>query len=159
MQETKYDVLIVGAGVTGLTAGLYAARAGLKTVLVERLMPGGQVINAERIENFPGFPDGLSGAQLGPLIQDQATRYGLEIRLAEVTGLQRRDPLWTVETYDGGLLTKAVIVAAGSTLRRLGVPGEEELHGAGVSYCATCDGAFFIDQEVGVVGGGDSALD
>ena len=159
MQEAQYDIVIVGGGAAGLTAGLYACREGLKTALLERMMTGGQVINAERIENFPGFADGISGAELGPLLQDQATRYGLDIQLSEVTGLRQRDPNWVVETYDGELVTRAVIIAGGSTLRKLGVPGERELHGAGVSYCATCDGAFFMDQEIGVVGGGDSALD
>ena len=159
MKESSYDLVIVGGGAAGLTAGLYACRAGLKTTLLERMMPGGQVINAESIENYPGFPDGISGAELGPLLQDQATRYGLEVQLSEVTGLRRQEPYWAVETYEGESLAKAVILAGGSTLKKLGVPGEEELHGAGVSYCATCDGAFFMDQVVGVVGGGDSALD
>ena len=159
MQEASYDVVIVGGGAAGLTAALYSCRAGLNTVLLERMMTGGQVLNAERIENFPGFPDGISGAEFGPLLQDQAGRYGLEIRLLEVTGLHRQDPYWVVGSYDGDLLAKAVIVAGGSTLKRLGVPGEEELEGAGVSYCATCDGGFFAGQVVGVVGGGDSALD
>ena len=159
MRESSYDLVIVGGGAAGLTAGLYACRAGLKTTLLERMMPGGQVINADSIENYPGFPDGISGAELGPLLQGQATRYGLEVQLSEVTGLRRQEPYWAVETYEGESLAKAVILAGGSTLKKLGVPGEEELHGAGVSYCATCDGAFFIDQVVGVVGGGDSALD
>ena len=143
----------------GLTAGTYACRAGLRTTLLERMMTGGQVINAERIENFPGFPDGISGAELGPLLQTQAERDGLQISLDEVTGLRREGPVWAVDTYDGGMTSRAVIVAGGSTLRKLGVPGEEALHGAGVSYCATCDGGFFMDQTVAVVGGGDSALD
>ena len=159
MTDETLDVVIVGGGAAGLTAGLYACRAGLRTVLLERMMTGGQVINAEKIENFPGFPEGISGAELGPLLQDQASQHGLEIRLSEVTGISQRDRLWAVDTYDGELLSKTVIIAGGSTLKKLGVPGEEELHGAGVSYCAACDGAFFMDQVVGVVGGGDSALD
>ena len=159
MLEPDYDVVIVGGGVAGLTAGLYTCRAGLKTTLLERMMPGGQVINAERIENFPGFSDGISGAELGSLLQGQATRYGLEVQLSEVMRLRQQGPNWAVETYDGELSARCVIVAGGSTLRKLGVPGEEEFHGAGVSYCATCDGAFFADQVVGLVGGGDSALD
>ena len=159
MSDKEYDVAIVGGGLAGMTSGLYASRAGLKTVLLERLMTGGQIINAETIENFPGFPDGISGADLTGLAQDQATRYGLDLELDEVTGLRQSGSGWTVETYDGEIATRAVVMASGSTLRRLGVPGEEEKHGAGVSYCATCDGAFFVDQVVGVVGGGDSALD
>ncbi len=159
MPEPEYDVLIIGGGAAGLTAGLYASRAGLKTVLLERMMTGGQIINAERIENFPGFPDGISGADLGARMLDQATKYGLEIRLSEVTGLRQGNRAWAVDTYDGTVSARSVVVAGGSTLRKLGVPGVEELHGAGVSYCATCDGAFFIDQVVGLIGGGDSALD
>ncbi len=159
MPNGIYDVVIIGGGAAGLTAGLYASRAGLKSTLLERLMSGGQVVNAEKIENFPGFPDGISGAEFGPLLQDQAMKYGLELQLTEVMKLRQQDPYWILETYDGEILAKAVIIAGGSTLRKLGVTGEEELHGAGVSYCATCDGAFFIDQVVGVVGGGDSALD
>ncbi len=159
MPEPEYDVVIIGGGAAGLTAGLYASRAGLKTALLERMMTGGQIINAERIENFPGFPDGISGADLGARMLDQATKYGLEIRLSEVTGLRQGNPAWAVDTYDGTVSARSVVVAGGSTLRKLGVPGEEELHGAGVSYCATCDGAFFIDQVVGLIGGGDSALD
>lgn len=159
MQDNSYDVVIVGGGAAGLTAGLYACRAGLKTVLLEQMMSGGQVVNAEKIENFPGFPQGISGAEFGPLLQEQAMKYGLEIRLSEVSGLRQQEQFWAIESYEGEVLSKAVVIAGGSTLRRLGVPGEEELVGAGVSYCATCDGAFFIDQEVAVVGGGDSALD
>ena len=159
MAGSRCDVLIVGGGTAGLTAGLYCSRAGLRTLLIERLAPGGQIINADKIENFPGFPDGISGAELGMLLQDQATRYGLEVDLAEVNGLEPDGPGWLAHTYDGSIEAKCMIVAVGSTLRKLGVPGEESLEGAGVSYCATCDGSFFADQVVGVVGGGDSALD
>jgi thioredoxin reductase (NADPH) len=159
MSEPDYDLVIVGGGTAGMTAGMYASRHGLNSVLLERLMTGGQIINAEKIENFPGFPDGISGAEFGPLLQDQATAQGLEIRLSEVTGLRQQGPGWQVETTDGELSARAVIVTGGSTLRTLGVPGEADLHGAGVSYCATCDGAFFVDEVVAVVGAGDSALD
>ena len=159
MADGDYDVVIVGGGAAGMTAGMYASRAGMKSVLLERMMPGGQVVNAEKIENLPGFPDGIPGAELGPLLQEQATRYGLETELSEVTDLKPQEPYWSVSTYDGEITTKAVVMAGGSTLRKLGVEGEEGLHGSGVSYCATCDGMFFADQVVGVVGGGDSALD
>ena len=159
MPNQTYDLAIVGGGAAGLTAGLYACRAGLKTVLFESLMTGGQVINAEDIENFPGFPDGIPGAEFGPLLQEQATRYGLEIRLGEVTALRPESQFWAIELYGGLERARAVIYAAGSTLRKLGVPGEQDLEGAGVSYCATCDGPFFQGETVGVVGGGDSALD
>ena len=155
----RFDVAVIGAGLAGLTAATYAARFGLKTVVLERLMSGGQVINVEKLENFPGFPQGVSGAELGPLTQEQATGAGAEFQLTEVSGLQVQEPYRVVETADGALEAKAVIVAAGSALRKLGVPGEEELLGRGVSQCASCDAAFFVDQVVGVVGGGDSALD
>ena len=158
-QKDIYDVVIIGGGVAGLTAGMYACRAGLKTVLLERMMTGGQIINADKIENFPGFPEGISGAEIGPLLQEQATRHGLDIQLVEVESLKQADPHWVVDSYSGEYEARAVIIAGGSTLRKLGVPGEEEMHGAGVSYCATCDGAFFMGQVVGVAGGGDSALD
>ena len=159
MQANKYDVIIIGGGAAGLTAGLYASRAGLNTLLLERMMPGGQIINAELIENFPGFPDGISGAEIGPLMQDQATRYGLQIQMGEVDSLAQADGSWKASAYGSDYEAKAVIVAGGSTLRKLGIPGEEELYGAGVSYCATCDGGFFMNEVVGVAGGGDSALD
>ncbi len=159
MQDDIYDVIIVGGGAAGLTAAIYTCRAGLKTIMLERLMPGGQVINAERIENFPGFPDGISGAEIGPLMQQQAMSYGLEIQLGEVDELIRSGENWQVSAWGTEYIGRSVIIAGGSTLRKLGVPGEEEYFGAGVSYCATCDGGFFMDQTVAVVGGGDSALD
>ena len=159
MQANKYDVIIIGGGAAGLTAGLYASRAGLNTLLLERMMPGGQIINAELIENFPGFPDGISGAEIGPLMQEQATRYGLQIQMGEVDSLAQADGSWKASAYGSDYEAKAVIVAGGSILRKLGIPGEEELYGAGVSYCATCDGGFFMNEVVGVAGGGDSALD
>lgn len=159
MQEEIYDVIIIGGGAAGLTAGIYTCRAGLRTLMLERLMPGGQVINAESIENFPGFPDGISGAEIGPLMQQQAMSYGLEIRLGEVDELEQDGANWRVSGWGEEYTGRSVIIAGGSTLRKLGVPGEEELYGAGVSYCATCDGGFFMNQTVAVVGGGDSALD
>ncbi len=159
MNEKTYDVVIVGGGVAGLTAGLFAARYGLKTALLERLMAGGLICNAELIENFPGFPNGVPGAELGPLIQEQAMKFGMAMEMAEVSAIKPREHHWEVETFEGSFLAKAVIIAGGSRLKRLGVPGEAEFDGRGVSYCATCDGAFFADQVVAVVGGGDSALD
>ena len=155
----EYDVVVIGGGTAGLTAGLLATRHGMKTVILERLVGGGQVLNAERIENFPGFKEGVAGFQYGLILQEQAEAAGAQVRLAEATGLRLEEPFRVVATYEGEYRAKAVIVATGSTLRHLGIPGEEDLHGKGVSYCATCDGAFFSDQVVGVVGGGDSALD
>ena len=153
------DLIVIGGGVAGLTASIFAARLGLDTLLLERLMPGGQVINAETVEDFPGFPDGISGADLVAKIQEQAMKSGAEIVLSEVINIAPLGKSWKVTTHEGTRIAKSVIVAGGSSLKKLGVPGEEELTGSGVSYCATCDGAFFINQNVCVVGGGDSALE
>lgn len=152
------DVAIIGAAFAGLTAGVYAARSGLKMVILERLMVGGQVLNVEKLETLPGFPQGISGAEMGPSIQKQVSEAGADLRLAEVVELKSAAPYWVVSTGDEVLKAKAVIVATGSTLRKLGVPGEETFEGRGVSECASCDGGFFMDQVVAVVGGGDSAL-
>ena len=157
MREDIYDVIIIGGGAAGLTAGIYTCRAGLKTLMLERLMPGGQVINAERSRTFR-LSDAYR-AEIGPLMQQQAMNYGLEIRLGEVDELAQDGDNWRVSAWGEEYTSRTVIVAGGSTLRKLGVPGEEELYGAGVSYCATCDGGFFMNQTVAVVGGGDSALD
>ena len=156
---SEYDVVIVGAGVAGLTAAMYAGRHGLKTMVIERLMAGNQIINVEKVEDFPGFPDGVSGAELAPLIQDQAMRAGAEFAMDEVTGLTLDGPDKVMTTYSGSYRTGAVILAAGSSLRKLGISGEEELYGSGVSQCATCDGPMFMGEVVGVVGGGDAAAD
>jgi len=151
------DVIIVGGGPAGLTAGLYTSRAGLKSLLVERGIVGGQIINATLVENYPGFPQGISGAELGSLMHQQATKYGLEIVTAEVTGIALGQP-YSISTTEGNFEATAIIIAAGSEYRKLGIPGEERLSGHGVSYCATCDGFFFRDREVAVVGGGDTAI-
>lgn len=153
-----YDVIIIGGGTAGFSAGLYSSRLGMKTLLVERLIPGGQIINVERIEDYPGLPDGISGADFSSKVQEQAIASGTEFAMSEVMGLRKSGHEWIVDTYEGEKISKSIIVAGGSTLKKLNVPGENELVGAGVSYCATCDGAFFIDQRVCVVGGGDSAL-
>ncbi|HIA75635.1 MAG TPA: thioredoxin-disulfide reductase, partial [Dehalococcoidia bacterium] len=142
----------------GFSAGMYSSRLGMKTLLVERLIPGGQIINVERIEDYPGLPDGISGADFSSKVQEQAIASGTEFAMSEVMGLRKSGHVWIVDTYEGEKISKSIIVAGGSTLKKLNVPGENELVGAGVSYCATCDGAFFIDQRVCVVGGGDSAL-
>ncbi len=154
----EYDVIVIGGGTAGFSAGMYSSRLGLKTLLLERLIPGGQIINVEKVEDYPGFPEGISGADFSSKLQEQAIGAGTEFAMSEVTGIRKLDKQWVVETYEGEKTAKSIILAAGSTLNRLRVPGEDELVGAGVSYCATCDGAFFIDQKVSVIGGGDSAL-
>ena len=153
----KYEVIIIGGGPAGLTAGLYTSRAGLKSLLVERGIVGGQIINATLVENYPGFPQGISGAELGSLMYQQAAKYGLEIVTAEVTGIAQGQP-YSISPTEGDFEATTIIIAAGSEYRKLGVPGEERLSGHGVSYCATCDGFFFRDQEIAVVGGGDTAI-
>ena len=155
----NYDVLIVGAGVAGMTAGMYAARYGLRTGIVERLMGGASIINIEKIENFPGFPEGISGAELGPAVQEQAMNAGANFIMGETAKVAKDGDYRVVYSDAGQLRAKAVIIAAGSTLRQLGIPGEEEFFGRGVSQCATCDGPLYMNQVVAVVGGGDSAAD
>ena len=155
----EYDVVIVGGGAAGLTAGMYAARYGLRTAIIERMMGGNQIINVEKIGNFPGFPQGISGAELGPLMQEQAMDAGAEFLMTEATGVVLDGPYKVIATDDGDYRARALIVAAGSSLKKLGIPGEEELYGRGVSHCATCDGPLFRGEVVGVVGGGDSAGD
>ena len=154
-----YDVLVIGGGLAGLTAGMFGARYGLKTGLIERMMGGAQIINVEKIENFPGYPQGISGAELAATVQEQTMDAGAELILAEAIGIAREGQYKLVGTDAGEYRAKAVIVAAGSNLRQLGIPGEEELFGRGVSHCATCDGPLYNQEIVGVIGGGDSAAD
>lgn len=154
---SDYDVIIIGGGPAGLTAGLYTSRAGLKSLLLERGILGGQVVNARQVENYPGFPNGISGVELGSLMHQQATKYGLETITTDVTGITVGEP-YNVSTSDGSFEAESIIIAAGSEYSKLGIAGEERFSGHGVSYCATCDGFFFRDQEVAVVGGGDTAI-
>jgi len=153
----KNEVIIIGGGPGGLTAGLYTSRAGLKSLLVERGVFGGQIVNAALVENYPGFPQGISGLELGSLMHQQATKYDLEIVTAEVIGITQGQ-LYGVSTAEGSFEAAAIIIAPGSEYRKLGVLGEGRLSGHGVSYCATCDGFLFRDREVAVVGGGDTAI-
>ncbi|MCX6009791.1 MAG: thioredoxin-disulfide reductase [Chloroflexi bacterium] len=154
---SRYEVIIIGGGPAGLTAGLYASRAGLKTLLLERGIFGGQIVNARQVDNYPGFPEGISGSELASLMHQQATKYGLETITAEVTTI-KPGHTYNVITTEGNFEAAAMIIAAGSEYRKLGVPGEEKLLGRGVSYCATCDGFLFRDLDVAVVGGGDTAI-
>src|SRR5262245_45314359 len=154
-----YDLIIIGGGAAGFTAGLYAVRDRCRALLVEKFSAGGQVLNCEHIENFPGFPEGIAGYSLGPILQQQASNLGLEMKLAEVQSVHLEGNLKVLQTDDGELRTKALIVASGSSFTKVGIPGEDEVLGNGVSHCASCDGAFFMDQPVAVIGGGDAALD
>ena len=156
--EKDYDVVIIGGGPAGLSAGIYASRARLVSLLIERGVVGGQIINAERVENYPGFPEGISGFDLAQFIHQQATGFGLETVTDEVIGIEISGPQKVVKTSKGSYVTKAVIIASGSERQKLGVPGEAEFTGKGVSYCATCDAAFFREKSVAVIGGGNAAI-
>lgn len=153
-----YHVVIIGSGPAGLTAGLYCARSRFNTLLIEKGVIGGQITNAERVENYPGFPRGISGIELGQLIHEQATSYGLEILLAEVTKVEPSQRHNLVSTSEGDFVAESIIIASGSQFRKLGVPGEDKFVGKGVSYCATCDGPLFKGKTVAVIGGGDAAV-
>ena len=152
------DVVIVGAGVAGLTAAMVAGRHGVKVTVVDRIGVGGQISTAEWIENFPGFPQGIAGHELGPLLHEQAEAAGVEFMLDTIESIAPEGGRFLVRGVDT-LQSRAVIVAAGSAPRLLGIPGEESFLGKGVSHCASCDGPFFKGEEVVVVGGGDSGLD
>ncbi len=154
-----YDVIIIGGGPAGLSAGLYASRAALKTVILERGMPGGQAATTDRIDNYPGFPEGIPGPDLMMKMDEQSRRFGTEIKFTEVLSVnQKPDGNFEIKTYDGDFTARSVIIATGARSKPLEVPGENEFMGRGVSYCATCDGAFFQGKTVAVVGGGDSAI-
>lgn len=153
------ELAIVGGGVAGLTAGLYAVRDRVDTVLLERMGTGGWLVNADQVENFPGFPHGVKGYELAPLISEQAMNAGLRIEFAEARAVRRENGVFIVETDGEPVRARALIAASGSSLAKLGIPGETEFEGRGVSSCATCDGEFFRDQAVAVIGGGDSAFD
>ena len=158
--NADYDVVILGAGAAGLSACLYTSRAMMKTVILECLGSGGQLMITDEIENYPGFPTGVKGPELARNMEEQALRFGAEMEYTEVLGLDDLDkPVKVVHTDHGDYTAKAVIIATGGAHNKLGVMGEDQLAGRGVSYCAVCDGNFFRGQDVVVVGGGDSALD
>jgi thioredoxin reductase (NADPH) len=158
--ETEYDVIILGAGAAGLSAGLYSTRAMMKTLVLESLGVGGQLLITDEIENYPGFPKGVKGQELSQMMEEQTTRFGAEIEYTEVEGIDDLEkPVKIVHTTDRDYTARAIIIATGGAHNKLGVPGEDEYAGRGVSYCAVCDGNFFRGQDVVVVGGGDAAMD
>ena len=155
-----HDVVIVGSGPAGYTAAIYAARAQLRPVILAgSVTAGGALMNTTEVENYPGFIEGIMGPELMNQMQEQAERFGAEVRYEDVTGLELEGDIKRVTTSDGVYETRSVIISTGSEYRHLGIDGEERLSGHGVSYCATCDGFFFKDQDIVVVGGGDSAME
>ena len=155
----EVDIAVIGAGIAGLTAAATAGRHGASVLLVDRLGVGGQVLTVDRIENFPGSPEPIAGVELGPMLQEQAENWGAELMLAEIAGISEEEERIVLDCDGERIVCRALIVAAGSTRRALGVPGEEALEGKGVSHCASCDGPMFRGMKVIVVGGGDSAFD
>ncbi|MDW8424324.1 MAG: thioredoxin-disulfide reductase [Meiothermus sp.] len=155
----SYDVIIIGGGPAGLTSGIYAGRANLKTLILEKGLPGGQIAQTEEVENYPGFPEPISGPELSERMVQQAKRFGAELVMDEVQGLEKTPEGFVVRGYEQSYRGRTVILATGANPKKLGVPGEEKFYGRGVSTCATCDGFFYRDKEVVVVGGGDAAVE
>lgn len=153
-----WDLIVVGAGPAGLTAAVYACRAGLKTMVLEKATPGGQLLETPAIENFPGFPEPISGMELMDRLEKQARRFGAEIVFGEAVGLAKEGETWAVRTSTENFLGRAVVVATGAHPKKLPAKGAEKFVGRGLSYCATCDGFFFRDKTVLMVGAGDAAL-
>jgi thioredoxin reductase (NADPH) len=154
---SEYDLVIIGAGPAGLTAGLYAARARMNVLLIEKAVPGGQILVTDWIENYPGFPEGISGYDLAEKIKEQALTMGLNIETAEVHGLDLSGTIREVIFKEKRIKTKSLIIASGASPKKPGI-GEEKFMGKGVSFCATCDGPFFRDKVLVAVGGGDTAI-
>ena len=158
MENRMYDMVIIGGGPGGYTAALYAARAGLKVAVVEKLSAGGQMALTDKIENYPGFPHGIDGYELAENMQKQAESFGAETIYAEVTALELKGDIKHIHSDSGSFRSRTVVIAAGANPRKLNLPDEEKLTGRGVHYCAHCDGMFYRDKTVVVVGGGNSAV-
>ena len=153
-----YDVIVIGGGPGGYTAALYAARANLSVAILEKLSPGGQMGTTDVIDNYPGFPQGVNGFELAMQMKEGAERFGAQTQLAEVTQVELAGQVKTIHTSGGDYQARTVVLATGAHPRELGLPGERELRGRGVSYCATCDGMFYRGKTVVVVGGGNTAV-
>lgn len=157
-EEKMYDIIVIGAGPAGMTAALYTSRAELSTLMIERGVPGGQMVNTEEVENYPGYETVL-GPELANKMFEHARKFGAEYAFGEITKVEDYGDYKTVVAGDKEYKARAIIIATGAEYKKLGIPGEKELTGRGVSYCAVCDGAFFRDKEIVVIGGGDSAVE
>lgn len=159
MSEQKVNQLvIIGAGPAALSAAIYTTREDIQTLLYEKAVPGGLIATTDWVDNYPGFPDGIAGLELSEHMRKQAERFGAVIELGEVLSIKREADLIKLDTTDGEVLTRAVLIATGSGYKKIGVPGENDYYARGVHYCATCDGAFYRDKKLVVVGGGNSAV-
>ncbi len=158
MADTDYDLVIMGSGPAGLTAGLYAARARMKVAIYEKSLPGGQVLTTDWIENYPGFPEGISGTELTQRMTDQVRHFGLDIQSDEVLSADLSGGVKEIQLSEKTVRTHSLIIATGASPRKLGIPGEDRFFGKGISSCATCDGPFCRDKVVAAVGGGDTAV-
>lgn len=157
-EKNSHTVVMIGAGPAALSAAIYTTREDIDTILLEKAIPGGMAAITDVIDNYPGFPKGVPGAELALSLQQQAERFGAVIEPAEVLGLHDEGEWKRIETTDGDIYARAVLVATGSDYKKLGIPGEAEYYARGVHYCATCDGAFYRDKRIAVVGGGNSAV-
>ncbi len=159
MSETVYDVIILGGGPAGLTAGIYTSRQGLSTILIEGKKLGGRAWGPHRVENFPGFPEGLTGTELMDRFIEQTKKFGVEFKQETVVGLSDMGDTKFVQARGGFYQSRAVVITTGIQRKSMNIPGELEFKGRGVGYCAICDGAFFKDKVIAVVGGGDAAVE
>jgi thioredoxin reductase (NADPH) len=158
MGTVDHDLVIIGGGPAGLTAGLYAARARMNVVLIEKVVPGGQIMVTDWVENYPGFPEGITGVELAQRMAEQAQRFDLAVDYNEVVALDLSQPVKKIKLSDREISTHTIIIASGASPKRLGIPGEDHFYGKGVSFCGTCDAPFYKDKTVAAVGGGDTAV-
>jgi len=157
-KDKIYDIIMIGAGPSALTAAVYTTRENIETILLEKGVVGGLAAITDWVDNYPGFEKGVAGMELAERLEKQANRFGADIRYGEVTGVTDGKKYKTIHTYDGDMKARAILIATGSDYKRIGVPGEEEYYGRGVHFCATCDGAFYKEKKLVVVGGGNSAV-